>query len=282
MKIEITPPVEDKTVSSQPAFVVAEKQELRKETEFGEPIKQLTKVETSIPVEEKPISSRPAVVSPENRKALKETEFDEPLQPQTKIEAPTPAEEKAESSQPAVVSPENRKALREAEFGGLLPPQSKIETILPTEKQPVYSQPAVMPSEQEVLPEKTDLRQTEVRPQPVKEDVIEKTEERIIHREKWLLSQESSYYTIQLMGARKEMLLFDFVERNQLLKQDKIAFYQTTFKDKPWFQLLYGVYATKTDAQSAADNLPPKIRKSSPWIRRLSAVQKAIRRKAAQ
>lgn len=44
MKIEITPPVEDKTVSSQPAFVVAEKQELRKETEFGEPIKQLTKV----------------------------------------------------------------------------------------------------------------------------------------------------------------------------------------------------------------------------------------------
>ncbi len=84
------------------------------------------------------------------------------------------------------------------------------------------------------------------------------------------------------MGVRDEALLFDFVEKNQLLEQNKIAFYQTTFKDKPWFQLLYGIYATKKDAQAAADNLPPKIRKSSPWIRRLSAVQKAIRNKAAQ
>ena len=79
------------------------------------------------------------------------------------------------------------------------------------------------------------------------------------------------------MGVRKEALLFDFVKRNQLLEQNEIAFYQTTFKDKAWFQLLYGVYSTKKDAQAAADNLPLKIRKSSPWIRRLSAVQKAIR-----
>jgi len=283
MKIEITPPVEDKTVSSQPAFVVAEKQEPRKETEFGEPIKQLTKIETSIPVEEKPISSRPAVVSPENRKALKETEFDEPLQPQTKIEAPTPAEEKAESSQPAVVSPENRKALREAEFGGLLPPQTKIETPPPVGKESVPSQPIVAPSEQRELAEKTEPRPAEARlPQAAMENIIEKTEERSIHSEKWLLSQEPNDYTIQLMGARDEVLLFDFVKKYQLLEQNEIAFYQTTFKDKPWFQLLYGVYPTQRDALSAADKLPPKIRDSSPWIRRLSAVQKAIRKKAAQ
>ena len=80
----------------------------------------------------------------------------------------------------------------------------------------------------------------------------------------------------------KLLTKFDFVERNQLLEQNEIAYYQTIFKDKPWFQLLYGIYATKKDAQAAADNLPLKIRKSSPWIRRLSAVQKAIRRKAAQ
>lgn len=238
MKIEITPPVEDKTVSSQPAFVVAEKQELRKETEFGEPIKQLTKVETSIPVEEKPISSRPAVVSPENRKALKETEFDEPLQPQTKIETPPPVG-----------------------------------------KESVPSQPIVAPSEQRELAEKTEPRPAEAR---LPQAAIEKTEERSIHSEKWLLSQEPNDYTIQLMGARDEVLLFDFVKKYQLLEQNEIAFYQTTFKDKPWFQLLYGVYPTQRDALSAADKLPQKIRDSSPWIRRLSAVQKAIRKKAAQ
>jgi septal ring-binding cell division protein DamX/type II secretory pathway predicted ATPase ExeA len=242
MKIEITPPVEDKTVSSQPAFVVAKKQEPRKETEFGEPIKQLTKIETSIPVEEKPISSRPAVVSPENRKAL-----------------------------------------REAEFGGFLPPQTKIETPPPVGKESVPSQPIVAPSEQRELAEKIEPRPAEARlPQSAMENIIEKTEERSIHSEKWLLSQEPNDYTIQLMGARDEVLLFDFVKKYQLLEQNEIAFYQTTFKDKLWFQLLYGVYPTQRDALSAADKLPPKIRDSSPWIRRLSSVQKAIRKKAAQ
>lgn len=84
------------------------------------------------------------------------------------------------------------------------------------------------------------------------------------------------------MGVRKEELLFDFVESAQWLEQNEIAFYQTTFKDKPWYQLLYGVYSTKKEAQLAADAFPPKIRKSSPWIRRLSGVQKAIRKNSAQ
>ena len=242
MKIEITPPVEDKTVSSQPAFVVAEKQEPRKETEFSEPIKQLTKTETSIPVEEKPISSRPTMVLPENRKALSE-----------------------------------------AEFGGLLPLQTKIETPPPVGKESVPSQPIVTPSEQRELAEKTEPRPAEARlPQATMENIIKKTEKRSIHSEKWLLSQEPNNYTIQIMGVRKEELLFDFVESAQWLEQNKIAFYQTTFKDKPWFQLLYGVYPTKNDAQLAADAFPPEIRKSSPWIRRLSGVQKAIRKNSAQ
>ena len=189
---------------------------------------------------------------------------------------------RAEPSKP-IDAPSEKSEMR-PETEPLLPSesQSKIETNLPAEEQPVFSQPAVESLEPEILPEKAGLRQTQVQPQPVKEDAIEKTEERIIHREEWLLSQASSYYTIQLMGARKEALLFDFVHRNQLLKQEEIAFYQTTFKEKPWFQLLYGIYATKKDAQSAADNLPPKIRESSPWIRRMSAVQKAIRIRAAQ
>ena len=121
-----------------------------------------------------------------------------------------------------------------------------------------------------------------LRPQPDKENVIEKSEERMVHNETWLLSQGPSRYTIQIMGTRNETLLYDFVKRNQLLEQNEIAFYQTTFQDKPWFQLLYGVYATKKDAQSAADSLPPNIRKSTPWIRRLSAVQKVIRNKTPQ
>jgi DamX protein len=84
------------------------------------------------------------------------------------------------------------------------------------------------------------------------------------------------------MGARDDALLLDFVERYHLLERNEIAYYQTTFQGRPWFQLLYGVYPSKRAAQSAADAFPPKIRKSSPWIRRLSGVQKAIRKHSAQ
>jgi septal ring-binding cell division protein DamX len=252
----------------------------RKIPVVDQPVKPPTKIERIPSVEKKAVPSQPLVAPPEKSELQQETKLVQPAETQTKIET-TPALAKAVPSQPTVAPPEKSEPQQETEPHPPVEPQTKVELILPAEEQSVYSQPNVAPSEQRELPERADLRQAEIQPQPVKEDVIEKTEERIIHSEKWLLSQESSYYTIQLMGARKEVLLFNFVEKNQLLEQNEVAFYQTTFKDKPWFQLLYGIYATKKDARSAADNLPPKIRKSSPWIRRLSGVQKTIRGKTA-
>ncbi len=244
-------------------------------------VKPPTKIEHIPPVEKKAVPSQLTDAPPEQSEPRRETELVHPVETPAKIET-TPPVAKAVPFQLTDAPPEQSELRQETEPSPPPEPQTKIETILPAEEQPVSSQPTVALSEQIELPEKADLHQAKVRPQPIKEDVIEPTEERVIHSEKWLLSQESSYYTIQLMGARKEALLFNFVEKNQLLEQNEIAYYQTTFKDKPWVQLLYGVYATKKDAEAAADNLPPKIRKSSPWIRRLSAVQKAIRKKAAQ
>jgi len=243
-----------------------------------QPLKPPTKIENMPPVEKKAVPYQPIVAPPEISEPPQKAELVQPVETQTKIET-TPPMAQAVPSLPTRAPSEQREPQQKIESHPPPEPQTKIEAILPAEEQSVSSQPTVAPSEQRELPEKADLPRAEVHPQPFKEDVIEKTEERIIHSEKWLLSQESSFYTIQLMGARKEALLFNFVEKNRLLEQNEIAYYQTTFKGKPWFQLLYGVYAAKKDAQSVADNLPPKIRKSSPWIRRLSAVQKAIRGK---
>jgi len=241
-----------------------------------QPVKPPTKIESLPPVEKIAVPTQPFVAPLEQKEPNQETELAEPLETQTKIET-TPPLAIAVPTQSAEASSEKKELQQEIEPYPPAEPKIKNETILPTEEPSVSSHPIFESSDQMELPEKVDLRRAEVRPQPVKDDVIEKTQERKIHGEKWLLSQGSSYYTIQLMGARKEALLFNFVERNQLLEQNEIAFYQSTFEDKVWFQLLYGVYVTKKDAQAAADNLPLKIRKSSPWIRRLSAVQKTIR-----
>ena len=244
----------------------------------NQPVKIPAKTESLPPVEKKVVPTQPFVALPEQREPNQETELALPLGIQTEIET-TPPLTTAVPTQSADLSSEKIEPPQEIVPNRPAEPQTKIEMVLPAEETFLSSQPNFAPSEQRQLPEKVNLRQAEVHPQPVKDDVIEKAQERIIHGEKWLLSQGSSYYTIQLMGARKEALLFNFVERNQLLEQNEIAYYQSTFEDKVWFQLLYGVYITKKDAQAAAENLPLKIRKSSPWIRRLSAVQKTIRGK---
>jgi len=109
-----------------------------------------------------------------------------------------------------------------------------------------------------------------------------KEDERTIHRENWLLSQDAAYFTIQIMGVHNEELLLDFIEKNQLLQQNKIAYYESTFEDKQWYQLLYGMYPTRPEAESAVDQLPENIRRIGPWIRSLSTIQKVIRERELQ
>ena len=74
----------------------------------------------------------------------------------------------------------------------------------------------------------------------------------------------------------------DFIEKNNLPAQNQIAYYESTFQGKAWFQLLYGIYPTKQAAELAADKLPENIRRAGPWIRSMSAVQQAIKNKSLQ
>ncbi len=273
--IERILPIEQKAVPPQLMVASSEQKESKQEVELVRSKEDQIKTDTEPPVTSA-APLQPMVEVPEKRDSEQETEVARSVEVQKKIDTaslvPT-----AVPGQPADAPSAKSEQRQQIEPYAAIEPHTKIETTLPAEEQSKSSRQSVAPSEQSKLPDKADLRRSKLHPQPVQIVISDKTEERIIQSEKWLLSQESSYYTIQLMGARKEVLLFDFVERNQLLEQNEIAFYRTTFKDKPWFQLLYGLYTTKNDAYMAAENLPPKIRNSSPWIRRLSAVQKAIR-----
>ena len=79
------------------------------------------------------------------------------------------------------------------------------------------------------------------------------------------------------MGVSNESSLIDFIEKYQLLEQNEIAYYETTFRGKPWFQLLYGVYPDREEARLSAKDLPDYLRKPTPWIRGLSKIQNSIR-----
>jgi DamX protein len=103
-----------------------------------------------------------------------------------------------------------------------------------------------------------------------------------IHRETWILAQDKSYFTIQIMGVRNEEYLHTFIKKHNLCTKGEIAYCRTSYKGKDWYPLLYGIYATKQDAYSAIDELPAGVRRTSPWIRKVSAVQQAIQKRLNQ
>jgi DamX protein len=150
-----------------------------------------------------------------------------------------------------------------------------------------YAMPEI-PVELETKPEKSvdvaKASESPRAPEPAVESqapAAEATDERqILYREDWLLSQRSTDFTIQIMGVRNEKRIFDFIDRNQALNRAGIAYYKTSYKGKDWYPLLFGVYPTKDEANSAIRKLPPDLQKASPWIRKMSSIQRAIRKHA--
>ena len=123
--------------------------------------------------------------------------------------------------------------------------------------------------------------QTQVKPPPLKPVTPPKaTAKNTIYRESWLLDQEASYYTLQVLGVRNEESLLNFVNVHKLLQKQNVAYYQTVYKGEQWYPLLYGVYPTKSEAAAAVKELPDKVQKSIPWLRRISDVQKEVQLEA--
>ncbi len=95
----------------------------------------------------------------------------------------------------------------------------------------------------------------------------------------WLWSQDPSKYTLQLLGTQNVDKLKQFIQQHQL--RGKVVYYHTRRDNQDWYALVYGVYPKNTDARSAVQALPPKLKKLSPWVRNFSAIH-AEMDKAAQ
>ncbi len=110
-----------------------------------------------------------------------------------------------------------------------------------------------------------------------REKTVSKTSKRAvgIHRENWLLAQNPSYYTIQLIGLQNEKSVYEFIKKYKLLNQ--VAYYKTLYHKKDWYPLLYGAYPTRREALSAMKKLPHELGKFSPWIRTFSSIQQIIK-----
>lgn len=173
-------------------------------------------------------------------------------------------------------------------------------------KQSVVSKPAVVVAPNVVVP-KPDIAPVKVVPQPTvivsekgtaapksvtpksvasevvysgkgnKSSTVPKASTAKWLKEEQLLSWPSSGYTLQVLGARSQSSVVQFME--SLDSRDRLYYFTTVFKKAPWHVVVYGQYANRAAANRAVSSLPQELKKLKPWARSIKGVQQDIKKK---
>ncbi len=109
--------------------------------------------------------------------------------------------------------------------------------------------------------------------------VIAVAEQNTIHRDDWYLSQAEDKATIQMSGHASEKGAIAYIQDSEL--KGEFGYYQTSYKDKPWYAVTYGLFDTLDEARGQAKLLPAKIQRHSPWPRTFKAIKSQISTTAA-
>ncbi len=87
----------------------------------------------------------------------------------------------------------------------------------------------------------------------------------------WLLQQPPQHYTLQLALMRRFANIKGFFSTGGW--PDQARYVRAQFNSGPMYVLLYGNFATLSEAQAAISQLPDGISKVQPWIRRFGTLQ---------
>ena len=96
-------------------------------------------------------------------------------------------------------------------------------------------------------------------------------------KEDQLLAWPAKGYTLQLLGARSEQSVAQFMAG--LNNRDKLYYFRTVYKGAPWHVVVYGQYSDRTAANRAVSTLPEELKRLKPWARSIRGVQLDIKKK---
>ena len=102
----------------------------------------------------------------------------------------------------------------------------------------------------------------------------------IVSPEDWIREQEPGHYTLQLASSKNRSRIEKYYHQNKL--QGQAGYYRNRRKGVDWYALVYGSYASRQEAQIAAENLPVSLRQWKPWIRRMKDIQRIMQPLDAQ
>ncbi|MDF1588624.1 MAG: AAA family ATPase [Gammaproteobacteria bacterium] len=96
-----------------------------------------------------------------------------------------------------------------------------------------------------------------------------------LYREPWVLQQQGTDYTFQLMGSWQQQEVYDFVNKYALTGD--VAMLESMRNGRPWYALIYGVFNNKDEALAASKQWPAPLNTLPSWLRRFDSVQKQIK-----
>ncbi|MGB0664571.1 MAG: SPOR domain-containing protein [Pontibacterium sp.] len=92
-----------------------------------------------------------------------------------------------------------------------------------------------------------------------------------------LLQLEPQGYVLQLLGARNIASIKTFVERWGTM--DDLYVFETVYKGKTFFVVIYGQYTSRDSAKTGISELPSSIQALRPWARSLRGVQEDVQKR---
>lgn len=184
-----------------------------------------------------------------------------------------------ESKEKALISPkisQEESADDEVELSSSLSNQMKVETISNKALQRQEKQKLEVdvvkaaPSETKQPVVASTLSNAKIEGEQLNQDPVVTTHP--------LMLAPSKSYVLQLVGVRNQSNA-DAVSRRLAdeLKTDKVSYYETTYKNAPWFVVVYGPVENRDLAESKAKRISRTL-KSDPWIRPVAKIQEDIRK----
>ncbi len=94
----------------------------------------------------------------------------------------------------------------------------------------------------------------------------------IVTPQHWVTELEPSRYTLQLASSKNKKLIEKYYINNNL--QNKAGYYSSLRQGERWYALVFGSYATVSEAKKAYKDIPEGLRKWSPWVRKIKDIHR--------
>ena len=89
----------------------------------------------------------------------------------------------------------------------------------------------------------------------------------------WIYKEPPEHFTVQLLATRNATSAHVLRAKPGLAESRKTAVVEFLREGVSWYAVVYGVFATRAQAQDAIGALPAELRETTPWIRRIGDVK---------